>query len=98
MENNILLDKFNQLEKKLHKFVIKYETLKKEHDQVVEENIELKETLKKQEEELENFKNREKISNIVASIATGTNSTVSLKKKLNEYIEEVDKCIAHLQH
>ncbi len=97
MEKEDLQSQLTSLEKKIHKLILKCNTLKKEHDRVVEENIVLKETIKQQQEEIENFKSQEKLGNIVAASITATaENRVGLKKKLNEYIDEVDKCIAHL--
>ncbi|WP_026999717.1 hypothetical protein [Eisenibacter elegans] len=96
MSQEILVEQLQALEKKLHKLVIKCNTYQKENERLVEENIQLQETVKKQKEELDTFHNQENFSSIVASIATGTEDTVELKKKLDEYIDEVDKCIALL--
>lgn len=96
MEKVGLLKRLNYLEKKIHKLIIKCSTLQKEHDKVVEENIALREKILQQEEELQNFQYQEKFTNIVSSVANGTDSKKGLKKKLNEYIDEVDKCIVHL--
>ena len=42
------------------------------------------------------FKNQDKIAKIVSSISAGDKSTTELKLKINEYIKEIEKCIAYL--
>jgi regulator of replication initiation timing len=55
-----------------------------------------KEKAEKQEEALKNFVNQEKNSKIVESIAEDGTKSNELKLKINEYIKEIDKCIAQL--
>ena len=94
MEDQELKERLDLFERKMQKLIVKTTTLKKELDRVVEENITLKDTVRKQKEELDNFHNQEKFTKLVASILTGADGANGLKKRLNEYIEEIDKCIA----
>ena len=52
--------------------------------------------IKNQKEQINNFQNQENFNKLVTSIMAGTENTAGLKKKLNEYIENIDKCIEHL--
>ncbi len=49
-------------------------------------------------EKLSSFQNQDKIVKIVNSVVEEGESekTTELKRKINEYIREVDKCISHL--
>ncbi|WP_299458542.1 hypothetical protein [uncultured Microscilla sp.] len=94
MEEQELKKRLDLFERKMQKLIVKTTTLKKEMERVVEENINLKATVRKQKEELDNFQNQENFTKLVASILTGTEDTNGLKKRLDEYIEEIDKCIA----
>lgn len=94
MEEQELKKRLDLFERKMQKLIVKTTTLKKEMERVVEENINLKATVRKQKEELDNFQNQENFTKLVASILTGTEGTNGLKKRLDEYIEEIDKCIA----
>ena len=96
MENIELLEKLNLLEKKIYTLVVKHNSLQKQLETAISENLEFKEIIKNQKEELNNFQNQQKFNKLVTSIMAGTESTAGLKKKLNEYIEDIDKCIAHL--
>jgi hypothetical protein len=43
-----------------------------------------------------NFQNQDKITKIVTNTTVEKEESTELKHKLNEYIREIDKCIAHL--
>ena len=60
------------------------------------ENQELKSNLRGRDEQLLNFRNQIKITKIVDNINPEDGSVSELKKKVDEYIREIDKCIAHL--
>jgi chaperonin cofactor prefoldin len=94
--NEELIDHLNTLEKKIYSLVVKCSALQSQLDTALDENLKLKEIVKKQKEEANNFQNQEKIYNIVSSLVAGTESTVGVKKKLNEYISHIDKCIEYL--
>jgi hypothetical protein len=95
MNNEVLL-KLAELEIKLQKLVKEHNALKEELNTVRAENKELKALKDRQNEDLKNFQNQDKISKIVSSIAEDTQKSTELKLKINEYIKEIDKCIAHL--
>ena len=61
-----------------------------------QENQELKSGLRSRDEQLLNFKNQIKISKIVDNLNPEDGSSSELKKKVEEYIREVDRCIAYL--
>ena len=48
------------------------------------------------DEEINNFYNSTKISKIANQVVNEKADTTDLKRKINEYIKEIDKCIAHL--
>jgi hypothetical protein len=60
------------------------------------ENYELKTDLSRRDDQLHNFKNQIKITKIVDHINPEDGSVSELKRKVDEYIREIDKCIAHL--
>lgn len=53
--------------------------------------------LDERDEQIKNFQNQENIVKIVDAIAGNAANSTELKLKLNEYIREIDKCIAYLQ-
>jgi len=96
MNQDTLKTNLNGLECKLQILVGEHKNLK---DQVIllkQENQELKSGLRSREEQLLNFKNQIKISKIVDNLNPENGSSSELKKKVEEYIREVDRCIAYL--
>ncbi|WP_421987177.1 hypothetical protein [Roseivirga sp.] len=62
--------------------------------QIKNEQLQLEvETLKGQ---LADFQNQYKIAKIASSTTVEKEESTELKQKLNEYIKEIDRCIAHL--
>lgn len=66
--------------------------------QLEEENKTLLDEVITLREKLSSFQNKDKIVKIVNSVVEEGESekTTELKRKINEYIREIDKCIAHL--
>ncbi len=73
-----------------------HKTLKGENELLKSQNQELKHHLKAKEDLIDNFKNKDKISKLVDSVVVNNGDTTELKQVINEYIKEIDKCIAHL--
>jgi hypothetical protein len=96
MEQEILKTNLNGLERKLLVLINEHKSLKEEIKTLKTENQELKSGLKGREEQLHNFKNQIKISKIVDNINPEDGSSSELKKKVDDYIREIDKCIAYL--
>jgi chromosome segregation ATPase len=92
------LQKLTALETSLQKMVTRQLELQQRVEGLRLENQDLHQTIQRQEETLRNFQNQENISKIVHSIATDTGDTTELKYKINEYIKELDRCIAHLKN
>jgi len=82
----------NQLEKLLVIFVQSKKMLQKQQ----EENTLLKNIIEKQNIQLNNFQNQDKISNIVNSLELGSESPEELKLQIETYIHKLDTCIAYL--
>lgn len=91
-----ITDKLYQLSQKVAHVVDQLDLLKEENELLVQENNLLKESLSSKNEELKNFKNRDKITKIVSGVMGSEEKSAQLKHKLNEYIKEIDKCIAQL--
>ena len=96
MDQETLKSNLNGLERKILVLVNEHKTVKDEVRGLKLENSELKTDLKKRDEQLHNFKNQIKITKIVDQINPEDGSVSELKRKVDEYIREIDKCIAHL--
>lgn len=96
MNQELLKTNLNGLERKILVLVNEHKKLKDEIKTLKSENQELKADLHSRDEQLVNFKNQIKISKIVDSIHPEDGSVSELKKKVDDYIQEIDKCIAYL--
>ena len=96
MDQESLKSNLNGLERKILVLLNEHKTVKDEMRGLKLENHELKTDLKKRDEQLYNFKNQIKITKIVDQINPEDGSVSELKRKVDEYIREIDKCIAHL--
>ncbi|HEY3429241.1 MAG TPA: hypothetical protein VGK39_01110 [Cyclobacteriaceae bacterium] len=96
MEQELLKNNLNGLERKILVLINEHKSLKEEIKTLKSENQELKSGLRGRDEQLSNFKNQIKISKIVDNINPEDGSVSELKKKVDDYIREIDKCIAYL--
>ena len=87
---------FEHLEGKIKTLITKLEDARLAVRDLSFENEQLKNQLNIQNEALKNFKNRDKITKIVEGVASSNENSARLKHKINEYIREIDKCIAYL--
>jgi regulator of replication initiation timing len=96
MDQELLKTNLSGLERKILVLLNEHKALKDEMRSLKLENHELRGDLKRRDEQLSNFKNQIKITKIVDNINPEDGSVSELKKKVDEYIREIDKCIAHL--
>jgi hypothetical protein len=96
MDQELLKSNLNGLERKLMVLINEHKTVQDELKNLKKENHELKAAVKARDEQLSNFKNQIKITKIVDSINPEDGSVSELKRKVDEYIREIDQCIAHL--
>src|SRR5689334_21916045 len=99
--------KFEALEEKILQLAASCNALKSKLQETTRENEGLKATVRKQNEEIKSlqkrvteelnkFHNQDKISKIVKFRFADQDNPGGLKEKLEEYIREIDQCIAHL--
>ena len=96
MDQDALKTNLNGLERKIMMLLNDHKSLKDEIRTIKLENHELRTDLRKRDEQLSNFKNQIKITKIVDYINPEDESISELKRKVEEYIREIDKCIAHV--
>lgn len=96
MDQEALKTNLNGLERKIMMMLNDQKSLKDEIRTIKLENHELRTDLRKRDEQLTNFKNQVKITKIVDYINPEDESISELKRKVDEYIREIDKCIAHV--
>ncbi len=96
MDQELLKSNLAGLERKLLVLISEHKSLKEEMKGLKSENQELKAALRARDEQITGFHNQLKITKIVDNINPENGSVPELKKKVDEYIREIDKCIAHL--
>jgi regulator of replication initiation timing len=96
MDQEALKTNLSGLERKILVLLNEHKAVKGELKGVKLENNELKASLKSRDEQLSNFKNQIKITKIVDHLNPEDGSALELKRKVDEYIREIDKSIAYL--
>lgn len=85
------------LERKLKLLLSEYNNIKEEVEHLKAENNDLKELIRQKDGQLGSFQNQLKISKIVQNVAVGEDTDATgLKNQIDEYIKEIDRCIAQL--
>ncbi len=91
-----LTHKITNLENQVEKLLVIFLQSKKLLQKQQEENLILKNIVEKQNEQLNNFQNQDKINNIVNSLELGLESPEELKLQIETYIHKLDNCITYL--
>lgn len=96
MSREALYKEISNLERKVNLLLAEHTRLKEQLDYKDQENDKLKAKLSSQETRLTSFQNKHNLSKIVGNTAVESEDKAELRKVLDEYISEIDKCIAHL--
>ena len=84
------------LERKLVLLINEQKNLKSKTILLEQQKKELEELLNARNEQIQSFQNQIKISKIAGSVGADRKDASELKKKIDEYMGEIDRCIAHL--
>ena len=96
MDQELLKSNLSGLERKILVLVNEHKSLKEQLKALKVENHELRSAVKTRDEQIASFHNQLKITKIVDNLHPENGSVSELKKKVDDYIREIDKCIAHL--
>ncbi|MEP0368839.1 MAG: hypothetical protein ABJN36_20580 [Cyclobacteriaceae bacterium] len=96
MGNESLRTELNNLERKVKLIIGEHSQLQQEVQRLKSENENLKNKVDSHNAHLANFQNQAKISKIVESMIVEEGGETELKEVIDDYIKEIDKCIAHL--
>ncbi|MEJ8803097.1 hypothetical protein [Pontibacter sp. H249] len=97
MAKEAQLQQLQHIEDKLRKLISRYADVQQKLAQAQDEIKFLEGVVEEKELQIKNFQNQDNIVKIVDAIAGNPANSTELKLKLNEYIREIDKCIAYLQ-
>ena len=91
-------DIVNNIEAKLIKFIAKYELIMKENLLLKQENDVSIADLESKEKEILSLQEKIKLMNISKSGDASKQEVKETRLKINEYVREIDKCIALLNN
>ena len=86
----------NKIETKLSSLIIRYNEIKEANKSLSEQNSLLEENISLQKKKIDDLNEKVRILNISKSIDVTETDLISTKKKIDEYVREIDKCIALL--
>ena len=86
----------NKIEVKLGKLIAKYQQVKQEKLILQQENEGFVSVLKSKENEISELQEKIKLMNISKSVDASKQEVKETRLKINEYVREIDKCIALL--
>ena len=89
-------DIINNIEVKLGKFIAKHQQVNNEKLILEQENNSLSTKLKKNKQELSVLQEKIKLMNMSKSVEVSKEEMKASRLKINEYVREIDKCIALL--
>lgn len=96
MDQDVLKSNLNGLERKILMLINEHKNLRDEVKNLKLENQALRQSVQSRDQQLDSFKNQIKITRIADRIHPEDGDVAELKKKVDDYIREIDKCIAHL--
>ena len=89
-------DIVNNIEVKLGKLIAKYQQVRQEKLILQQENEDFVASLKLKEIEILNLQEKVNLMNISKSVDASKQEVKETRLKVNEYVREIDKCIALL--
>ena len=89
-------DIIDAIEIKLEKFVTQHQQIKNEKLISDKKNNTLSAELKTKEEQILDLQDKVKLMSISKSVDSSTEEVKATRLKINEYVREIDKCIALL--
>ncbi|SNC68254.1 hypothetical protein SAMN06265337_2230 [Hymenobacter gelipurpurascens] len=97
MASSKQLAQLDRMERQVTTLVAAYQQLREELADAQTTIQHLRADVRDRERQLKDFQNQENIVKLVNTIAGEPANTNELKLRLNEYIREIDKCLAYLR-
>ena len=96
MNKEKLNSSISLLERKVKLLLGEHKALKEELNALKTENQELRDVLEHKDTQINDFHNKIKISKIADNVGSGEIDSLEIKKQIDGYIKEIDRCIIHL--
>jgi len=92
-----MINLVENIEKKISKLIKLYQSVQKEKEEILKENNKLKSGLSDKDESIKKLEEKIKLLRITKSVSTQDDErNKESRQKINEYVREIDKCIALL--
>ena len=91
-----LEEKANQVEFQIQRLAREMRQVRDDNKILLEERRQLRSTVEKQREEIRHFQEQIKSSMIVSAMAAGDGEADAMRYRIDEYVKEIERCIAHL--
>ena len=92
-----MINLVENIEEKVSKLIQLYQSVQKEKEEILKENNKLKLDLSKKDESIKKLEEKIKLLRITKSVSTQDDKrNKESRQKINEYVREIDKCIALL--
>ena len=85
------------IENKVNNIISLYNSLKKEKEEILEENTKLRSDISERDKSIKSLEEKINLLRISKSVgALDVKKNMESRRKINEYVREIDKCIALL--
>ena len=85
------------IENKVNNIISLYNSLKKEKEEILEENTKLKSDISERDKSIKSLEEKINLLRISKSVGVlDVEKNMESRRKINEYVREIDKCIALL--
>lgn len=85
------------IENKVNNIISLYNSLKKEKEEILEENAKLRSDISERDKSIKSLEEKINLLRISKSVgALDVEKNMESRRKINEYVREIDKCIALL--
>ena len=85
------------IENKVNNIISLYNSLKKEKEEILEENKKLRSDISERDKSIKSLEEKINLLRISKSVgALDVEKNMQSRRKINEYVREIDKCIALL--
>ena len=85
------------IENKVNNIISAYNSLKKEKEEILEENTKLRSDISEKDKSIKSLEEKINLLRITKSVgALDVEKNMESRRKINEYVREIDKCIALL--
>ena len=85
------------IENKVNNIISAYNSLKKEKEEILEENTKLRSDISERDKSIKSLEEKINLLRITKSVgALDVEKNMESRRKINEYVREIDKCIALL--